>query len=79
MKTDKRNIHELPTGIRHRLIRLTYEYAVLSSQSIPEQMEKLDTYYMTYKQWQTRSYHLMLAVNKLLVSEGKEKKYVFSN
>lgn len=73
----KRRIHELPKGIRERLVRLTVEFAVLSNKNIGERLKSLDAHYLSYKMWQTRSYHLMLAVNKKLVAEGKPEKYVF--
>ena len=74
-----RKINELPEGLRNRMIRLTTEYAVLCDRDIRERLEALDQHNITYKMWQTRSYHLMLAVNKKLVEEGKPKKYVFNN
>lgn len=74
-----RKINELSEGLKNRLIRLTIEFAVLSGKDVRDRLEALDKHNITYKMWQTRSYHLMLAVNKKLVEEGKPIKYEFHN
>lgn len=74
-----RKINELPEGLKNRMIRLTAEYAVLCDRDIRKRLEALDQHCITYKMWQTRSYYLMLAVNKKLIEEGKPEKYVFNN
>jgi hypothetical protein len=73
-----RKINELPDGLRNRIIRLTVEYAVLTNRNIGERVKALDAHCISYKMWQTRSYHLMKAVNEKLVVEGKQEKYVFT-
>lgn len=74
-----RKINELPDGLRNRMIRLTVEYAVLTNKNIGERVRALDVHCISYRMWQTRSYHLMKAINKKLVAESKPEKYVFTN
>ena len=73
-----RKINELPEGLRNRMIRLTVEYAVLSNKNVGERLKSLDGQCLSYRLWQGRSYHLMVAINKKLQAEGKQEKYVFS-
>ncbi len=74
----KRNINELPEGLRNRMIRLTIEYAVLSETNLVDRLKSLDNFSLTYKMWQTRSYFLMKAINQRLLKEGKAPKYEFT-
>ncbi len=73
-----RKINELPNGLRNRMIRLTVEFAVLSDKNISARVKSLDAHCLSYQMWQTRSFHLMLAVNKKLLAEGRPEKYVFT-
>jgi hypothetical protein len=74
----KRKLEDLPDGLRNRMIRLTFEYAVLSGKDPEDRVRALHEHFLTSKMWRTRSYHLMLAVNKQLLLEGKPVKYVFT-
>ena len=75
----KRRIHELPDGLKNRMLRLTAEYAVLSDRDVAERVKALDVHNITYDMWQKRSYFLMVAINQKLVKEGKAKKYEFTS
>jgi hypothetical protein len=74
-----RKINELPEGLKNRMLRLTFEHAVLTNRNPRERMEALDQHCITYKMWQTRSFHLMRAINEKLAAEGKPEKYEFKN
>lgn len=74
----KRRLNDLPDGIRNRMIRLTVEYAVLTNRNPQERIKALDAHHISYRAWQTRSYHLMIAINQKLIASGKKPKYEFN-